>query len=101
MCLHPGRPRQVAGRNENENPARATASFMDTPIEMYTCMDAGSRAASGTSGRGDRAAPACCGQAQAGRDKFQHLRENCIMMDHGSNLLVVTGFCHTSIVTTR
>ena len=50
---------------------------------------------------GGRAAPACCGQAQAGRDKFQHLRENCIMMGCGLNLFVVTGFCHTFIVTTR
>ena len=39
--------------------------------------------------------------AQAGRDKFQHLRENRIMMGHGLNLLVVTGFADTSIVTTR
>ena len=38
--------------------------------------------------------------AQAGRDEFQHLRENRIM-DHGLNLLVATGFAGTSIVTTR
>ena len=37
--------------------------------------------------------------AQAGRDKFQHLRENRIMMGHGLNLPVVTGLCHTSTVT--
>ena len=34
------------------------------------------------------------------RDKFQHLRENRIMMGHGLNLLVVTGFADISIVTT-
>ena len=36
--------------------------------------------------------------AQAGRDKFQHLRENRIMMSHGLNLLVVTVFSGTSTV---
>ena len=35
------------------------------------------------------------------RNKFQHLRENRIMMRHGLNLLVVTGLADTSIVTTR
>ena len=39
--------------------------------------------------------------AQAGQDEFQHLREHRIMMSHGLNLLVVTGGCHTSIVTTH
>ena len=36
--------------------------------------------------------------AQAGRDKFQHLRENRIMVGRGLNLLVVAGFFDTSII---
>ena len=92
MCLHSGRPKQAAGRNENGNPARVTASFMDTPTGVQGVQRV-------EPSRG-RAAPAC-GQTQAGRDKFQHLRENRIMMGHGLNLLVVTGLAATSIVTTR
>ena len=38
--------------------------------------------------------------AQVNRDQFQHLHENHIMMGHGLNLPVVTGFAGTSIVTT-